>query len=461
MSSISQEAQHTTRGHVLIIGAGLVGSLLSIYLSRQGYRVTLYERRDDMRKAGVAAGRSINLALSDRGIRALEEVGIMHLVKAIAIPMHGRQIHHTDNSITYQAYGQEGQYINSVSRRELNCTLMTAAEAHGATILFQHKCQQVRSDTGTVVFEHTATGETVTAQGDLVFGSDGAFSAARLQQQLQSDRFDYQQSYIDFGYKELTIPAGDGGQFQMEPNALHIWPRGNYMLIALPNPDGSFTCTLFFPFEGEPSFASLDTQEKVQAFFSATFADATALIPELTTAFFNNPTASLVTVKCFPWVKDGRVALIGDAAHAIVPFFGQGMNCGFEDCTVLNALIDQHDHDWTKILPLYQELRKPDADAIAALALNNFIEMRDKVADPLFQLQKKIEARFSQKYPDKWIPAYAQVTFSPHIRYSEALRNGERQEAIMQDIMARPDIVEQWDSPEIEQMILSRLEAAV
>jgi kynurenine 3-monooxygenase len=243
----------------------------------------------------------------------------------------------------------------------------------------------------------------------------------------------------------------------MKKEGLHIWPRGNYMLIALPNPDGSFTCTLFFPFEGDPSFKSLDTAEKARKFFDETFPDASKMMPHFEEEFMNNPTSSLVTVKCNPWIRNGNFALIGDAAHAIVPFFGQGMNCGFEDCSVLNGLIEKHNENWPLILEEYQSLRKPDGDAIADLALNNFIEMRDRVADPKFLLQKKIEARFSGKYPDKWIPAYSQVTFSPHIRYSEALRNGNRQEGIMKDIMLIPDIENKWDSEEVEQMILARI----
>ncbi|MES2850263.1 MAG: FAD-dependent monooxygenase, partial [Bacteroidota bacterium] len=292
---------------------------------------------------------------------------------------------------------------------------------------------------------------------DLLFGSDGAYSAARLTHQLQHDKFQYQQYYIDFGYKELNIPAGSNGEFLMGKNALHIWPRGNYMLIALPNIDGSFTCTLFFPFDGEPSFKSLDTKEKVETFFQSTFADAYKLMPTLSEDFFHNPTSSLVTVKCFPWVREDKFALIGDAAHAIVPFFGQGMNCGFEDCRILNGLIDKHSDNWNLILDEYQTLRKPDADAIAELALNNFVEMRDKVGDPKFLLQKKIEAAFSKKYPGKWTPAYSQVTFSPQIRYSDALKNSIKQEAIMQDVMKMNEIEKRWDDISVEEKMLQLL----
>jgi kynurenine 3-monooxygenase len=441
----------------IIIGAGLVGSLLSIYLSKRGYKVKVYERRGDMRKEDMIAGRSINLALSDRGIKALEEVGLMDEIRKICIPMHGRFLHNADGSTAYQPYGNEGQFINSVSRGELNCKLMDLAEQNGVEIIFNESCETIDWKKNEVHFENALTDQRTTINGQLLFGSDGAFSAARLTHHLQHDRFQYQQYYIDFGYKELNIPAGENGSFLMEKNALHIWPRGNYMLIALPNMDGSFTCTLFFPFEGEPSFASLDTNKKVRPFFKNTFTDAEQLMPTLEKDFFNNPTGSLVTVKCFPWIRDDKFALIGDAAHAIVPFFGQGMNCGFEDCSVLNSLIDKHKENWTKILPEYQQLRKSDADAIADLALNNFVEMRDKVADPKFLLQKKIEAAFSKKYPGKWIPAYAQVTFSPQIRYSEALVNGKKQETIMQQVMAIPGIEGKWQDEQIEKMILEKL----
>ena len=441
----------------VIIGAGLVGSLLSIYLSKRGYKVKIYERRADMRKEDMIAGRSINLALSDRGIKALEEVGLMDQIRNICIPMHGRFMHNADGSTAYQPYGKEGQYINSVSRGELNCKLMDLAEANNVEINFNQKCESIDWDKNDIQFTNVSSGQRTTINGQLIFGSDGAFSAARLTHQLQHERFQYNQYYIDFGYKELTIPAGDNRNFLLEKNALHIWPRGNYMMIALPNIDGSFTCTLFFPFEGETSFTSLDTKEKVRSFFEKTFTDAARLMPTLEKDFFNNPTGSLVTIKCYPWIREDKFALIGDAAHAMVPFFGQGMNCGFEDCSVLNSLIEKHDENWSNILSEYQQLRKPDGDAICDLALNNFVEMRDKVADHKFLLQKKIEAAFSKKYPDKWIPLYSQVTFSPQIRYSEALVNGQRQEAIMQQVMAISDIENKWQDEEIETMILDVL----
>lgn len=442
--------------NVTIIGAGLVGSLLSIYLGRRGYKVNVYERRGDMRRTEITAGRSINLALSDRGIRALEEVGIMEEIRKICIPMHGRFIHNADGSSAYQAYGKEGQYINSVSRGELNRKLMDLAEAKGANIHFHHSCRHIDWKERCIEFDNRDNDQVV-ENFELLFGSDGAYSAARLQHQLQHDRFQYDQYYIDFGYKELRIPPAADGSFQMEKNALHIWPRGNYMLIALPNVDGSFTCTLFFPFEGEPSFASLDNKEKLDKFFRENFTDAYSLMPDLGDEFFHNPTSSLVTVRCYPWIREDQFALIGDAAHAIVPFFGQGMNCGFEDCAVLDALIGKYDHDWGAILSEYQALRKPDGDAIAELALNNFVEMRDKVADKRFLQQKRIEAKLHLLYPEKWIPAYSQVTFSPGIRYSEALSRGKSQDLIMQPFMDEVMNGADWDNEAFLQRIIAKV----
>lgn len=441
--------------NISIIGAGLVGSLLSIFLSRRGYKVTIYERRADMRREKMSAGRSINLALSDRGLLALEKLGIADAIRQISIPMHGRYIHNADGSMAFQPYGKEGQAIHSVSRATLNTTLMNLAEAEGVVIRFNEKLDKIDWQKDIIRFENTKGEDLPVEQTDMVFGSDGAFSAARLQHQLQHDQFNYSQYYIDCGYKELSIPPTAAGAFAMEQNALHIWPRRDYMLIALPNLDKTFTCTLFFPFKGEASFEKLTTEAAVRDFFEKTFPDAVSLMPGYVDEFFNNPTSSLVTVKCYPWVRGDQFALIGDAAHAIVPFFGQGMNCGFEDCRVLDELIGKHGDNWKTILEEYQFLRKPDADAIADLAIANFTEMREKTADPVFLLQKKIEARLHERYPDKWIPAYSQVTFSPHIRYSEALRRGQQQEAIMQQVMQWPGIREHWESDELLQRIIA------
>ena len=442
---------------VVISGAGLVGSLLAVYLVRRGYKVNIYERRPDMRKEEISAGRSINLALSDRGLLALEKVGLAEEIRQLSIPMFGRFIHNADSSTAFQAYGKEGQFINAVSRGELNKKLMGLAEASGVKINFNHKCDRINWRSREVSFEVVDDGTYVSRKFDLLFGADGAYSATRLQHQLQHDRFDYHQFYINRGYKELSIPPLPGGGFALEKNALHIWPRKDYMLIALPNPDGSFTCTLFFPFEGETSFSNLQTDDNILGFFQNNFGDAVPLMPDLIREFKANPVSSLVTVKCFPWIREEYFSLIGDAAHAIVPFFGQGMNCGFEDCRILDQLMDTFGDDWSLILPHFQSLRKPDADAIADMAIGNFTEMREKVADPLFLLQKRIEARLHEKYPEKWIPAYSQVTFNPHIRYSEALRNAQKQDRIMQEVMSMPGIETRWDSREVEHLVLSKL----
>jgi kynurenine 3-monooxygenase len=441
---------------ITIAGAGLVGSLLGIYLAKRGYKVSIYERRSDMRKESISAGRSINLALSDRGILALSKVGLDQEIKNISIPMHGRYIHNLDGTTAFQPYGKQGQFINSVSRATLNIKLMDLAEKEGIEIHFNHKCTNINWNTNEIVFE-TESDKKVTKNFDLLFGADGAYSATRLQHQIHHSKFDYQQHYIDCGYKELTIPPTAENNFALEVNALHIWPRKDYMLIGLPNLDKTFTCTLFFPFDGATSFSNLITKEKVVDFFEKNFPDAIKLMPNYVDEFFNNPTSSLVTVKCYPWIREDKFALIGDAAHAVVPFFGQGMNCGFEDCRILDELIEANDDNWENILEAYQQNRKPNADAIADLAVENFTEMRAKTADPKFLLQKKIEAKLHQKYPNKWIPAYALVTFSPNISYSNALKQGKFQEEIMKQIMQIDKIDEIWDTKEIEEKIISMI----
>lgn len=440
-----------------ILGAGLVGSLLAIYLRRRGYVVNVYERRPDLRQAGAYGGRSINLALSDRGFRALEKVGLADAVRAVGIPMYGRMMHDDKGQLSYQPYGKDGQAIYSVSRGGLNFKMMDLAEAEGAKIHFNQRSSAVDLDNKTIHFENEAGEPDGQQNYALLFGADGAFSALRGSM-LKTDRFDYSQDYLSAGYKELTIPAGPNGSFQLEKNALHIWPRGSYMMIALPNPDGSFTCTLFFPFEGPDSFASLQTPADVMAFFKRTMPDAVPLMPTLVEDYFRNPTSSLITVKCSPWIYGNHSALIGDAAHAIVPFYGQGMNCGFEDVFVLDQLIEKFGEDWSAILPAYQQSRKPDGDAIADLAKENFIEMRDKVADADFLLRKKIEARIYADYPNQWIPLYTMVTFSPDIRYSEALRRGRLQDRIMDQVMALPDIHQNWEKAETSVYIKSLMD---
>ena len=436
--------------HIAISGAGLVGSLLALYLRKRGYQISVFERRGDMRRSDYIGGRSINLALSNRGIRALEEVGLAEELKKIAIPMHGRMMHDVKGNLSYQAYGKEGQYINSISRSALNIALMNEAEKAGARFHFNHVIDKVDLEKTTLTSKNERTTNTE-QHFDLIIGADGAFSAVRDAFRT-SDRFDYQQFYIDHGYKELCIPAGTAHSFQLEKNALHIWPRESFMLIALPNPDGTFTLTLFFPFEGAVSFDKIKTEKEILSFFEANFPDAKALMPSLLEDFQTNPTSSLVTVKCFPWVKN-KTLLIGDAAHAIVPFFGQGMNAGFEDCRILNQLLDQHQDNWETVLPVFQQQRKPDGDAIAQLALNNFIEMRDLVADKEFLLRKKIEAKLHELFPARWIPLYSMVTFYENIRYSNAYAIGLKQKQIMDEVMARPNIETTWEHLDFNEIV--------
>jgi kynurenine 3-monooxygenase len=440
-----------------LIGSGLVGSLLSIYLSKRGHKVSMYESRPDLRTNRISAGRSINLALSDRGWRGLEKVGVADDVRKVALPMKGRIMHGVDSSLSYQPYGKDDQAIYSVSRGGLNCVLMDLAEKHGVEIFYNEKCSSVDFRNGSAVFENFQTKNKTVVQADHLIASDGAGSVARLQMQLSTERFQYSQQFLEHGYKELTIPPTATGDFAMDPTALHIWPRGTFMLIALPNLDKSFTCTLFFPFDGEYSFNSLTTEGKMMDFFQKTFPDAVPLMPTLKTDYFSNPSASLGIIRCFPWSYEDKLLLVGDAAHAIVPFYGQGMNCGFEDCVVFDKLMDTHGDDWKTIFRQFESLRKPDGDAIADLAVSNFIEMRDKVGQKEFLLQKKIEAWFSSKYPEKWIPLYTMVTFSPDIRYSEAKREGERQESIMKKVMALDNIEAKWNSEEVEKLMLELL----
>ena len=440
---------------ITIAGSGLVGALQAIYMKQQGFDVHLYERRSDMRKNLMSAGRSINLALSDRGFRGLSGVGIDDSIREISIPMYRRVMHDVNGNLTFQPYGKDGQAIYSVSRGALNCKLMDLAEQSGVNIHFSHQLVDVDLNTATAGFKH---GEEIkTVESDFIVGADGAFSEVR-NELIKKPWSNYSQYYIDYAYKEFSIPANEDGSHQIEKNALHIWPRKDFMLIALPNPDGSFTLTLFFSKSGELSFDSLDTIEKAEEFFSTYFADALALMPQFREEYTTNPAAAMVIVKCFPWTFQDKVMLIGDAAHAIVPFYGQGMNCCFEDCFVFDELLQSHDGSWSELMRKYENSRKPNADAIAELALRNFIEMRDKVSDPTFLLQKKIEARFTELHPGKWMPLYSMVTFS-HTPYSEALKIGDRQEAIMQHVMKSSEIENQWDSKEVEMYMLEQLKS--
>lgn len=428
-------------GKITVLGAGLVGSLVAILLQKRGYQVTILERRPDMRRATMSAGRSINLAMSVRGWAALDMAGLRDDINEIAIPMYGRQIHNLDGSTPYQAYGKNNEAIYSVSRGDLNKKLMSLAEAQGATLRFNQRVDDVQLDTNTLSVYDLEQQSAFTFQDhDIVMAADGAFSALR-NAYMKRDRYQYQQFYIEHGYKELFIPAGENGAFRIDQHALHIWPRKNFMLIALPNFDGSFTCTLFFPFEGNPSFNSLQTDEEILAFFNEQFPDTIDLMPTLLEDFKKNPTSSLVTVKCSPWIYKDKSMLIGDAAHAIVPFYGQGMNAGFEDCRVLMNILDEETNSpWSAIFTKYHEARKKNGDAVADLALQNFIEMRDLVADPVFLERKKIEKQLGILYPASFNSVYEMVSFS-HTPYHTAISCQKAQDKLLGKIMGRG----QWE----------------
>lgn len=443
--------QTTPQQKAIVVGAGLVGSLWAVFLARRGYQVEVYERRPDMRAAGYSGGKSINLAMSERGWKAVEQAGIRDKIEKVAIPMPGRMMHSVTGDTIFQAYGKESQAIYSVSRGGLNLELLNiAASFPNVQFFFDHRCLDVDLEQPFMTFEDMKTRTVKRVDAPLIFAADGAFSAVRHTLQ-RTDRFNYNQFYLEHGYKELTIPPLPDGSHRMPQNALHIWPRGNFMLIALPNADGSFTCTLFLPFEGDVSFANIRSDADVTAFFRQYFPDAVALMPTLLEDFRQNPTSSLVTVKCAPWQWQNRILLIGDAAHAIVPFYGQGMNAGFEDCTILAAMHDELDGDWARIIPQFARQRKADGDAIAELAQRNFIEMRDLVADPKFLLRKKIAAHLHERHPD-FLPVYSMVTFS-NTPYHVALREDDAQNELFRHILSIENVEQEWDGAAVERAL--------
>lgn len=443
-----------TPKNIAIIGSGLVGSLLSIYLKKLGHPVTVFDRRADIRKTEFS-GRSINLAMSNRGWTALKEVGIAEEIKKIAIPLDKRAMHVVDKPVYFQKYGKDGEAIWSISRGILNRRMIDMAEASGVNFRFEEKVWDVNLPETKLYTGETEKGEWAEHGFDMIFGCDGAFSRVRHKMQRRS-RFDYSQDFIDVGYKELSILPNADGTHKLDKNSFHIWPRGNFMFIAMPNLDGSFTCTLFMPFEGKVSFKSIKTKSEAKIFFKTYFPTVQNDIDNLAEDFFKNPTSAMVTMKCYPWSYWDKVALVGDSAHAVVPFYGQGMNAGFEDIYVLNQIIAKYGDDWERIFEEYQKDRKPNADAIAELSYRNFMEMSSKTADPKFLLQKQIEKHFAAKHPDKWIPVYSRVTFSER-SYAEALAEGDAQEEIMRQVMITKDIEKKWDSGEVEELMLGLL----
>jgi kynurenine 3-monooxygenase len=413
-----------------IIGAGLGGALMAVYLGKAGFEVEVFEKRPDLRNADISGGRSINLALSARGLHALSQVGLAGQIMRDAVAMPGRMIHGPAGELTFQPYGRKGEAINSVSRAGLNIVLLNAAANNPSVKLhFEQKCIDIDLDKAEIKLEHAETGERMTARGDIIIAADGAFSAVRSRME-KLDRFSHSVEYLEHGYKELTIPPAQDGGFRMEKNALHIWPRRSFMTIALPNRDGSYTVTCFWPLEGPHSFASLETEQDVLRYFEEFFPDAVPLMPTLTHDFFANPVGSLATVRCCPWYYRDKVVLLGDAAHAIVPFFGQGMNAAFEDCAVLHDCLVHGGPDRGEALARYHELRKENCDAIADLSLANFIEMRDHTGSPAFRRKKKREKLLSELFPRHYVPLYPMISFT-RIPYAEAVRRAAAQERLI------------------------------
>ncbi len=423
---------------VVIIGAGLCGSLLGVRLAQRGYQVAIYEERPDLRKTTLVGGRSINLAFSARGIQAFEMVGLADKAKELCIPMYGREIHDLEGSTFFSSYSSNNDFINSVSRADLNTLLLDELENYdNVSLHFNSKCIAVDIERNKIKLEQNKIEKEVA--GDILLGTDGVRSALRKAREAQDSDFRAHQKELTHGYKELIIPSKNGG-FQIKEGALHIWPRGNYMLIALANLDGSFTVTLFLEKEGVLSFESLDSEVKLEAFFKEQFPDALELMPNLSKEFFRNPTGVLGTVKCGSWGYKKQSLLLGDAAHAIVPFYGQGMNASFEDVFVLDKYLDEYNDNWEQVIPAFVKERKQDADAIADLALENFYEMRDHVANADFQIKRQVEMQLESQFD--YYSKYALVTFKPEIPYHKAKLIGNKQDEVLLDLVKTNQVEE-------------------
>ena len=434
----------TKNENILIIGAGLCGSLLALRLGQRGYNVRVIEMRPDLREEDISAGRSINLAFSDRGIKAIRMVGIEDKVEPLCIPMNGRMIHDKAGISFLSNYsGRSHEYINSISRGQLTALLMDEAEAlDNVTIEFNKKCTKVDFENNIATFKDYITKEEITHKADIIFGTDGAGSALRKSYYLEKKfLFSFSQDYLTHGYKELSILPTEKGEFKTYKNALHIWPRGDFMLIALPNLDSSFTVTLFLSFdEGDYNFNNLTNPEIVTEFFQKEFPDALILMPNLIEDFFENPTSPLGTVKCSPWHYKSNTMLMGDAAHAIVPFYGQGMNASFEDVVEFDKFLDNHKGNWETTFKAYEKSRKKDTDAIADLAIDNFFEMRDHVANPIFKEKRKLEMALEKNFPEDYSSKYSLVTFNEHIGYREAMLKGRAQDKAILNMVADHEI---------------------
>lgn len=453
---VSQTSGSRDRGRgerVTIVGAGLVGCLAAAYLARRGYRVGLYERHGDPRRADGSGGRSLNLTLCERGWQGLGGIGAAEVVRALALPAHGRTIHHPDGSQDHQPYSPNGDAIYSISRHRLNCALLDFADGEqGIELHFGHECRRV--DLDEVAVDFAVDGEVRRVEADRLIAADGAFSTVRLEM-LRNDRrcFGYSQQFLDQGYKELRLPAPVDDRWPLDPKAVHIWPRGDFMLIAFANLDKSFTLSIHLPFEGAwPSFAATRTGDDVHRLIDESFPDLLPWADRLAADFEANPVSSMVTVRCSPWSRDGRVLLLGDAAHAIVPSYGQGANGGFEDCLILDRCLDRHDDDWPAALAAFEASRKPGADAIAQLSLDHFDEIGDRVGDSRFLLRKQVERRLSERFPETFVPLYEAVSFTT-MPYDRAVASERRQDALIEQILNIPDLETRLDNGQADDLM--------
>lgn len=449
-ATLNQQRSESER--IVIVGAGLVGSLLAIYLARRGMPVEVFERHPDPRAVDLSAQRSsINLSLCERGFKALDRVGIGNAVRACCVPSYGRLVHDERGGVSYQPYGERGEATYAILRNDLNRVLIDFAEkSFGVAFRFGERCVDLDPATAAVVFQDEATGLSHAEQATRVFGADGVFSKVRAQLH-RLPRFNYSQLYLDHGYAELSMPTIDGAPWAERRLAVHLWPRGGYMLLGLPNLDGSLVCSLHLPLDGEPSFASIRSEGDLQRFLAGSFPDAVDFIPQAADDFFGHRLNYLVSIRCYPWTFEDRVALIGDAAHAIVPFYAQGVNSGFEDCLVLDRCLAEFGGDWRAVFRAYQERRKPDADAVSDLSLQHFNELRDLVGKPSFHLKKRIEKKLAERYPERFVPLYSMVTFLA-TPYSEALRRGRELEMLIQRIVDLPALPE-TPEPELDRLI--------
>ena len=448
---------------IVIIGAGLCGTMLAVRMAQRGYNVNLYERRGDMRRSGMIEGRSINLALSDRGIQALEMIGMGEIVSSDGIPMRGRKIHSVEGEQGFYPYsGREGEHINSISRGGLNIALLNKAENYeNLKIFFNHRCDHIDFASGEVYFTREDENIQISIHANVILGTDGAGSSVRRAMSGLSNqiRFDFSQTYLSHGYKELSIPPAEDGGFRIDKEVLHIWPRGEHMLIALPNLDGSFTVTLFQDFNGEYGLDAMDKDLNLAyEYFEKYYRDALQHMPDFKNDFQSNPSSSLGTVKCFPWAIGGCSLLLGDAAHAIVPFYGQGMNASFEDVYVLDKLMSDGVEDWAKLFREFELSRKPNADAIADLAVDNFYEMRDQSGDPLFQKKAILEKRMENEMPNQYFSKYSMVTFRPDLPYETAMKRGRAQDKILLDFVRENPDVKTVDLERVMKILKSKLD---